>query len=58
MTKHAFSPVVAFACLRILSASGGSAKYVLVQMSNRCVNPKAGGSGPGYGVFSTPKLVS
>jgi Ca2+-binding RTX toxin-like protein len=55
--------VSAFACLRILSANGGSGKYVLVQMSNRCVNPKAGGSGPGYGVFSkiidlTPNLFT
>lgn len=58
VTNHAFSAVSAFACLRILSASGGSGKYVLVQMSNKCVNPRAGGSGPGYGVFSTPKLVS
>ena len=58
VANHAYSSVSAFACLRILSANGGSGKYVLVQMSNQCVNPKAGGSGPGYGVFSTPKLVS
>lgn len=56
--NHSDVPIKAFACLRIVSATGGSGKYVTVQMSNKCVNPDAGGTGPDYGVHSTAKLAS
>jgi len=45
-----------FACLNILDAKGGNDKYILVQMSNLCPPPVAGGIGPNYGVISKPSL--
>jgi Flp pilus assembly protein TadG len=45
-----------FACLNILEAKGGSAKYIKVQMSNKCPPPASSGIGPNYGVISPPSL--
>jgi len=51
-----YAEIRGFACLNVLSAKGGSEKYVLVQMSNKCPPPSASGIGPNYGVMSPPSL--
>lgn len=53
---HARMPLAAFACVHILSAVGGSQRYIEVQMSTGC---KADGSGGGtyYGSVLPPKLA-
>lgn len=57
ITGHAHSPITGFACLRILNAAGGSAKYIEVQMSTKCEARYSGGVGPGYGVVSPSSLL-
>ncbi|AOY98969.1 hypothetical protein BKK81_06625 [Cupriavidus sp. USMAHM13] len=60
ISTHAYNPVVAFACLHILSAAGGSDKSILVQMSNdtsHCETSNSGGIGPNYGSYTPPRLV-
>ncbi|MBN3751754.1 hypothetical protein G3N95_02300 [Paraburkholderia sp. Tr-20389] len=55
-----YQPVVAFACVHILSATKGSKPYVLLQMSNqpdKCQAKNAGGVGPNYGAITPPRLV-
>lgn len=56
---HAPVPVVAFACLHIDRAVGGSDKYIQVEMSNssQCKTRNAGGTGPYYGASSPPRLA-
>ncbi|MDE2341918.1 MAG: hypothetical protein KGL63_00770 [Betaproteobacteria bacterium] len=49
--------ITAMACLHILSATGGSGKYVTVQMSTGCAPKNASGSGASYGVVGPPKLA-
>ncbi|MDE1942830.1 MAG: hypothetical protein KGI47_06770 [Betaproteobacteria bacterium] len=49
--------ITAMACLHILSATGGSGKYVTVQMSTGCAPKNASGSGVSYGVVGPPKLA-
>lgn len=49
--------ITAMACLHILSATGGSGKYVTVQMSNGCAPINASGSGTSFGVVGPPKLA-
>lgn len=56
VTVHAKIKVVAFACLHILDAVGGSQKYILVQMTLGCHIDGPGG-GPYYGTTLPPKLV-
>jgi hypothetical protein len=53
---HSSTPVVAFACVRILRAEGGSDKFVEVQMIMGCHIDGSGG-GPYYGTTLPPKLV-
>lgn len=55
VATHATSDVSGFACMRILKAEGGSAKYVQVQMATGC---KADGEGGGtyYGTATPGKL--
>lgn len=53
---HSRTPVVAFACVRILRADGGSEKYVEVQMTQGCHIDGSGG-GPYLGTTLPPKLV-
>ncbi|OLL32207.1 hypothetical protein BTH42_07065 [Burkholderia sp. SRS-W-2-2016] len=60
LSTGSFQPVVAFACIHILSASNGSKPYVLVQMSNdmsHCETPASGGVGTNYGAYTPPRLV-
>lgn len=52
---HARAPLSAFACVHVLDAVGGSAKYVTVQMSNGC-KAEGGGNGHYYGTTLPPKL--
>ncbi len=57
---HAYNPVRAFACMRILSATGGSGKYIVMQMSantEKCQTGGASGGGPAYGQYVPPRLV-
>jgi len=49
--------ILAFGCIRILDAVGGSGKYIAVQMDNTCPNPEGGGTGPNYGVRNNPRLA-
>lgn len=50
-------PITAMACLHIISATGGSGKYVTAQMSTGCNPNNASGSGISYGVVAPPKLA-
>lgn len=59
-TTGAYSTIVAFACIHILSATNGSNPYVTMQMSNdpsHCQPPGASGVGPSYGAITPPRLV-
>lgn len=59
-TTGAYSKIVAFACVHILSATKGSSPYVTMQMSNdpsHCIPPNASGIGPNYGAITPPRLV-
>lgn len=49
--------ILAFGCLRILDAVGGTDKYISVQMDTNCPNPEGGGGGPDYGVHNNPRLA-
>ena len=54
---HADNPIVAFACLHIDLAVGGSGKYVQVEMSTKCETSNSGGVGPPYGAKTPPRLA-
>ena len=56
ITTHAHNPITGFACIQILSATGGSSGSIAVQMSTRCAAPMSSGMGSGYGVLSPPSL--
>ncbi len=49
--------ITAMACLHVLSATGGSGKYISVQMSKGCTPTNASGSGTSYGVVAPPRLA-
>jgi hypothetical protein len=51
-----WSPIEAFACIRILSADGGSRPNVRVQMTTDCDTKGTGGVGPPL-IVGHPKLV-
>jgi Flp pilus assembly protein TadG len=60
ISTHAYTPVVGMACLHILSATGGSGKYILAQMSadaDKCQAKGSSGSGPNFGMYQPPRLV-
>ena len=60
ITTHSNQPVVAFACLHVILAKGGSSKYIEVQMSadaDKCQTVNSGGGGPNYGALVPPRLV-
>ncbi|WP_080421396.1 pilus assembly protein TadG-related protein [Burkholderia ubonensis] len=60
LTAKTFQTVLAFACLHIDKAVGGSGKYIQVEMSNNPDNCRASGAsgvGPGYGAITPPRLV-
>lgn len=48
--------LVGFACIEILSAQGGSSKYVEASMSAQCPTQPSSGIGPNYGISGPPKL--
>lgn len=60
LNSHAFNQILAFSCVQILSAVGGSSKYAIVQMSadsTKCQIGGASGGGPDYGARIPPRLV-
>lgn len=54
---HAQNPIVAFACIHIDLAVGGSQKYIQVEMSSKCQTSNSGGVGPAYGAYTPPRLA-
>ncbi|MCU1752104.1 TadE/TadG family type IV pilus assembly protein [Pseudomonas sp. 6D_7.1_Bac1] len=57
ITTHAAVPIVAFACLHIDLANGGSGKYIQAEMSTKCPPVNSSGIGPVYGAITPPRLV-
>jgi Flp pilus assembly protein TadG len=57
VTPGTQQPVLALACMHVLSATGGSGKYITVQMSTGCAPTNSGGSGTSYGVVGPPRLA-
>ncbi|MFJ2364588.1 pilus assembly protein TadG-related protein [Pseudomonas sp. NPDC087697] len=57
ITTHAAVPVVAFACLHIDLADGGSGKFIQAEMSTKCPPLNSSGIGPMYGAITPPRLV-
>lgn len=55
-TTTGYNTITGFACIEILSASGGSSKSIVASMSTRCATPPSSGIGPSYGVMTPPKL--
>ncbi|WP_279608416.1 pilus assembly protein TadG-related protein [Burkholderia ambifaria] len=60
LTTSTYERILAFACVHIDLASGGSAKYIQMEMSNnpdKCQASGAGGAGPYYGALTPARLV-
>ncbi len=57
VTPGSEEPITALSCLHVLSATGGSGKYISVQMSGGCTPNNASGSATSYGVTEAPKLA-
>jgi hypothetical protein len=60
VSTHSFTPIVAYTCIRIVSAIGGSEKYITMQMSNdadKCQAKGSGGGGTNYGALVPPRLA-
>ena len=57
VTPGSEQSITAIACLHVLSATGGSGKYISVQMSKGCTPINASGSGISYGVVAPPRLA-
>ena len=60
ISTHSYNSVIAYACMRILSATGGSEKYITMQMSNdadKCQAKGSGGGGTYYGELVPPRLA-
>lgn len=60
INSHAFNTIIAFSCVQILNAVGGSSKYAVVQMSadsTKCQIGSSSGGGPNYGARIPPRLV-
>jgi len=57
ISTHSFVPIVAFACLHIDLADGGSGKYIQAEMSTKCPPVNSSGVGPAYGAITPPRLV-
>lgn len=60
LTTSSYERILAFACVHIDGASGGSAKYIQMEMSNnpdKCQASGAGGIGTNYGAYSPARLV-
>lgn len=54
--KSGYNSIMGFACIEVLDASGGSDKFVVASMSNKCQTPPSTGIGPSYGVTTPAKL--
>jgi len=60
VSTHSYTPIVAYTCIRIVSAIGGSEKYITMQMSNnadKCQAKGSGGGGTYYGELVPPRLA-
>jgi Flp pilus assembly protein TadG len=59
VSTNSAQPIIAFACLHVDLAVGGSGKYVQVEMSTspKCKTENSGGVGPSYGAQTPPRLV-
>lgn len=60
VSTHAHVPVIAYTCMRIVSAVGGSQKYITMQMSanaDKCQSKGSGGGGVYYGQLVPPRLA-
>lgn len=57
VTPGSEQQITSLACLHVLSATGGSGKFVSVQMSGGCTPNNASGVGATYGVTEAPKLA-
>ena len=60
VSTHSHTPIVAYTCIRIVSATGGSEKYINMQMSNnadKCQSKGSGGGGTYYGELVPPRLA-
>lgn len=55
-TTTGYNKITGFACIEILSASGGSSKYIVASMSTKCATQPSSGIGPSYGVTTPPRL--
>ncbi len=57
---HAHNTVVGLACMRIISAAGGSDKSIVAHLTSdgdKCQAKNAGGVGPGYGMLLPARLA-
>jgi len=60
VSTHVHTPIVAYTCIRIVSATGGSQKYITMQMSanaDKCQSKGSGGGGTYYGQLVPPRLA-
>ncbi|WP_230947329.1 pilus assembly protein TadG-related protein [Burkholderia territorii] len=60
LTTTSYERILAFACVHIDQAVGGSGKYIQMEMSNnpdKCQASGAGGVGPYYGALTPARLV-
>ena len=55
-TTTGYNKITGFACMEILSASGGSNKTITARMSTKCATVPSSGIGPSYGVTTPAKL--
>lgn len=56
-TTTGYNTIPGFACIEVLSASGGSGKYVVASMSTQYATAPSYGIGPSDGVTTLPKLL-
>ncbi|CAM2343135.1 pilus assembly protein TadG-related protein [Burkholderia vietnamiensis] len=60
LTTTSYQRILAFACVHIDGAVGGSSKYIQMEMTNnpdKCQASGAGGVGPYYGALTPARLV-
>ncbi|WP_231748557.1 pilus assembly protein TadG-related protein [Burkholderia latens] len=60
LTTTSYERILAFACVHIDGASGGSSKYIQMEMTNnpdKCQASGAGGVGPYYGALTPARLA-
>lgn len=60
VSTHSYTPIIAYTCMRIVNAVGGSQKYIVMQMSanaDKCQAKGSGGGGGYYGALVPPRLA-